>query len=277
MLKTRWLWLVCLVLLWPAFSRAQISVVLSAEKSNFLLYEAMTLSVKVTNMSDDSISLASEGDRPWLSFLVQTAERRKIRTESPIVTEPVVLAPGKSRVLSLDITPHYAIRESGQYTIQAAVELPGRRSFLTDGLVFNVGRGEVVWTKSYIEGGTQRVISLIRFTDMKDTSLYLRVEEPRENLVYTTFKLGRMISFTNPEVRIDAFRSIHILHPVGARLYRYTQTDANGRLIQQEDREAGSTPLALATRDDGRVEFVGGKKMTPESTRPKLSELQQGL
>jgi len=277
MLKTRWLWLVCLVLLWPAVSRAQLSVVLSAEKSNFLLYEPLTLSVKVTNISDDPISLANEGGRSWLTFLIQTADRRKVRAETPIQTEPIVLPPGRSKVLSVNITPHYAIRESGQYAVQASVELSGQRSFLTDGLVLNVGRGEVVWTKSYVEGGTQRVVSLIRFTDMKDTSLYLRVEEPRENLVFTTFKLGRMISFTNPEVRIDSFRNIHILHPVGARLYRYTQTDPNGQLIQQEDRETGATPLTLRTLEDGRVEFVGGKKMTPETKRPKLSELQQGL
>lgn len=265
------------VILWPAFSHAQLNVVLSAEKSNFLLYEPLTLSVKLTNVSDGDIALDNAGDRSWLSFIIQSADRRKVRGETPLQPEAFILAPGRSKLISIDLTPHYAIRDTGQYTVQASVELPGRRAFVTDALTFNIGKGETVWTKSYLEGGTQRVVSLVRFIDMKETSLYLRVEEPRENLVYTTLKLGRVIAFTNPEVRIDAFRNIHVLHPVGARLYRYTQTDGNGKLVQQEDREVGGVPPALSTREDGRVEFVGGNKQNPGTQRAKLSELQQGL
>jgi hypothetical protein len=270
--------LLCLgVLLWPVLGQAQLTVVLSAEKSSFLLFEPMVLSVKVTNVSDTEIALDNQGERPWLSFLIQAADRRKVRAESALKVEPFLLGPGKSRIVSIDITPHYAIRDSGQYSVQAVVEVPGRRSFLTDALTLNIGKGEVIWTKSYLDAGTQRVISLVRFIDMRDSSLYLRVEEPKENLVFSTLKLGRLISFTNPEVKLDTSRNIHILHPVGARLYRYTQTDANGQMINQEDREVGPEPLALRPRQDGRVEFVGGKKLAQDTQRPKLSDLQQGL
>ncbi|MDX6765836.1 MAG: hypothetical protein SFU85_03510 [Candidatus Methylacidiphilales bacterium] len=265
-------------LLSPVAGQAQVRVILSAEKSTFLLFEALPLSVKLTNASDERIVLNNDGGRPWLSFIIQGADRRVVRTESKLETEPLVLEPGSSRILTFDLTPHYAIRDSGQYSVQASVAIPGGRSFLTDALVLNVGKGEVIWTKSYQEAGSQRVVSLIRFIDKKDSSLYLRVEEPRENLVYTTFKLGRVISYTTPEVRIDAFRNIHVLHPVGPRLFRYTQTDANGQIVRQEDREVqGSLPPALQARDDGRVEFVGGRKMDVANERPKLSELQQGL
>jgi hypothetical protein len=263
--------------LWPVLAQAQLTVVLSAEKSSFLLYEPMMLSVKVTNVSTEQLALDNMGERPWLSFLIQAADRRKVRAESALVVEPFVLDPGKSRIVAVDLTPHYAIRDSGQYTVQATVELPGRRSFMTDALTLNIGKGEVLMTKSYLNSGSQRVISLVRFIDMRDSTLYLRVEEPKENLVYSTLKLGRTVSFTNPQLRIDMFRNIHILHPVGARLYRYTHTDADGQLVAQEDREVGPEPLALRPREDGRIEFVGGKKLTPDSQRAKLSELQQGL
>ncbi len=273
----RFLFLCLGVLLWPFLGQAQLSVVLSAEKSSFLLYEPITMSIKVTNISTEQLALDNPGDRPWLSFLIQAADRRKIRAESALKVEPFLLDPGKSRIVSVDLTPHYAIRDSGQYTVQATVELPGRRSFMTDALTLNIGKGEVLITKAYLNSGSQRVISLVRFIDMRDSTLYLRVEEPKENLVYSTLKLGRTVSFTNPQLRIDLSRNIHILHPVGARLYRYTHTDADGQLITQEDREVGPEPLALRPREDGRIEFVGGKKLTKDTQRPKLSELQQGL
>lgn len=267
-----------LLLAAAAAAQAQIRVTLAAERSTFLLYEPMVVSLQLANTSSERIILNSaSGDRPWLSFLVRSVDGRKARSEQPLSLDPLILEPGQSRLLSVDLTPLYAIRETGQYTVQASVQPPGRQAFLTDGLVLSVGKGDTIWTQSYVDGGTQRVVSLIRFMDRKDVALYLRVEEPQENLVYSTARLGKFVAFTKPQVELDAERGIHIVHPVGARLYRYTRANAEGTVLQQEDRESGATLPMLEARPGGRVEFVGGVEQKPQRERPRLSELQQGL
>jgi hypothetical protein len=76
---------------------------------------------------------------------------------------------------------------------------------------------------------------------------------------------------------LDGNRGIHIVHPVGARLYRYTRANAEGAILSQEDRESGATQPALAVRPGGVVQFVGGIEQKQRTERPRLSELQQGI
>jgi hypothetical protein len=261
-----------------ASTQAQLRVALGAERSTFLLYEPMIVTVQITNTSGERILLNSGAqDRPWLSFLVRSMDGRKARTEQPLTLEPVTLGPGQSTLLSVDLTPIYAIRQTGQYTVQASIQPPGGRAYLTDALVLTVGKGDTIWSKDYVEDGTKRVISLIRFIDRRDVALYLRVEEPEENLVYCTTRLGKMISFTSPQAELDGTRGIHIVHPIGPRLYRYTHASPEGQILRQEDRESGATAPSLAVRPDGVVQFVGGIEQKQRTERPRLSELQQGI
>jgi hypothetical protein len=261
-----------------ASTQAQLRVTLAAERSTFLLYEPMVVTVQIANTSGERILLNSGAqDRPWMSFLVRSVDGRKARTEQPLTLEPLSLEPGQSRLLSVDLTPVYAVRETGQYTVQASIQPPGRQAYLTDALVLSVGKGDTIWSKYYVDGGSKRVVSLIRFMHLRDVSLYLRVEEPQENLVYSTTRLGKLISFTSPQVELDGNRGIHIVHPVGARLYRYTRANAEGAILSQEDRESGATQPALAVRPGGVVQFVGGIEQKQRTERPRLSELQQGI
>jgi hypothetical protein len=277
---SRWFFLVLTTwgLLTASQVQAQLRVVLAAERSSFLLYEPMDLSLQLNNTTGEDVVLNSgEGDRPWLSFIVIDANGRKARSEEALVLEPLVIEPGKTRLMTINLTPLYSIRATGQYQIRASVQLPGRTAYLTDPLIINVGKGEVIWTKSYTDGGTLRTVSLIKFIDRKDVSLFLRVEEPKENLVYTTVRLGNVVALTEPKVELDASRGIHVLHPVGSRLYRYTEADAEGHIIRQEDRASSTTSPALVARPDGKIDVAGGIGETQEVKRARLSDTQQGL
>ena len=272
------LWAAVLFLAAAISAPAQIRVTLATERSTYLLYEPMVVTVEIANISNDSILLNSgPNDRPWLSFLVRSVDGRKVRTEQPLTLDPITLRPGQSRLLSVDLTPLYAVRETGQYTVQASVQPPGRQAYLTDALALNVGRGDTLWSQTYVDAGTKRIVSLIRFMDRKDVYLYLRVEEPQENLVYTTTRLGKFIAYTSPQIQLDASRTIHVVHPVGARLYRYTRATPEGVILSQEDRESAGSQPSLVSRPGGTVEFVGGIEQKQRTERPRLSEAQQGI
>lgn len=258
---------------------AQIRVVLAVERSTHLLYEPMEVAVQITNTTDEPLVLNTRpGERPWLSFIVKGADGNSVRTEQTLELEPLAIPPGEAKLLSVDLTPLYAIRTTGPYRVQASVQVPGRTAVLTDPLVLTVGAGDTLWTKSYSEAGTQRVVSLIRFMDRREVTLYLRVEEPRENLVYSTTRLGPVVAFTQPQVLFDKGKGIHILQPVSPKTYRYTRADKEGRVLEQVDREAAATQPTLAEKPGGEVALVGGMAPpTIETRRPKLSAAQQGL
>jgi hypothetical protein len=118
----------------------------------------------------------------------------------------------------------------------------------------------------------------MRFNTRDDSSLYLRVEEPEENIVYCTYQLGRYVSIQKPEARFDSEGMLHILHPVGTTTYRYTQADAQGNILLHEDREMAANGPFLRDNGAGAVALVGGIAHGAGAARQreKLSTGQSG-
>ena len=258
---------------------AQLQVKLSQERTVYLLYEPMVFTLSITNISDESIALSREPGRShdWLNFMIFNSLKEKVHQDEDFSVPSSTLDPGKTLNVPVNITPYYALRSTGAYSIQAVVNLPGRQPVQTSELYFSVGKGDVLWKKELFEQGSKRVYSLIRFLENHDSNLYLRVEDPNENIIYTTIRLGKMTAYTDPLVEFDKDRNIHIVHTAGAKTCRYTKADNKGKILQQQDRMVGTTRPILVRTGDGGVEFVGGVEPREKKTRPTLSQGQQGL
>jgi len=259
---------------------AQLDVKLSQTRTDYLLYEPMEFTVTLTNITNEALYLSrdTDSDKAWLSFMVFRADKSKVREESAVNVSPVKLGPGQSVSVATNITPNYDVRATGTYTIQAVIALPGRTPLITVPLYFNVGKGEEIWHREEFVNGTKRVYTLVRFLEREDSNLYLRVEEPSENVVYNTVRLGKITAYTNPQVLFDSQRRVHIIHTIGSRTTRYSVLDADGHLQTQEDRLSG-VPMPTMLKDaSGTVTFSGGVPMQEKKKqRQKLSETQQGL
>ncbi len=254
---------------------------MATERTDFLLYESIVLRVTATNASNDTVLLNGPGNTSWLEFLILRADGSKIRAEQDLSLPPEKLEPGASVTKAVDLTPAYVLRSTGQYEVRAVVRVPGRNDFVTSSLRINIGAGSAVWSRTFRVDGVERTVSAIRFLESRNTSIYLRVEQPQENVVYPTRRLGNYVAFTDVAVEIDADYGIHVLQPVGTAVYRYTRASFNGQILHQEDREvAGSTPR-LTRQSDGSVAVAGGRGGSSDSvarsSREKLSVLQQGL
>ncbi|MEM6820851.1 MAG: hypothetical protein AAF558_02755 [Verrucomicrobiota bacterium] len=261
-------------------SYAQLQISLEAQRDTFLLYEPIVFKLTVTNTSASPIALTENpgSKRPWLAFQIFRADRTKVSAVDGYSVPSQIVDPGQSTTLEVNITPLYRIRSSGQYDIQAVVQVPGGRSFITTRLRFHIGIGEVGWSEDVLMNGVTRKYSLIRFLESKKSALYLRVEEPDENLVYTTTRLGSVVGFTQPQVQFDANGELHILHISASTLHRYTHASAEGAILYREDRQAlpGAAPR-LVEQNGGKVMVAGGVDMKGKQKRRKLSEDQLGL
>jgi hypothetical protein len=264
---------------WASAAAAQIEPKLSTSRDLYLLYEPCVFTVSIRNVTNDELVFANDPSTgaPWLKFkIIRTNNGKNIRESRPFNPSPLRLGPGETKTVTYDLTPNYLIRESGAYSVQAQINLPGNASFTTAAILATIGIGDTLWKETRVENGTTRVYSLVRFATREDSALYLRIEEPEENVVYCTRQLGHYVSIQKPEAKFDSEGFLHILHPSGNVSYRYTRTDALGNIQEQENRDVAANGPILRDNGAGKISLAGGIIKGPSTTaqREKLSATQ---
>ncbi|MDB4793424.1 hypothetical protein OAG63_00150 [Methylacidiphilales bacterium] len=263
---------------WAASSIAfaQIEVSAQTSRSTFLLYERVDLHVTIANIGDTDIILNNDEGHPWLSFLIAKHDRLPVSPERRSDFQPLTLKVGESKTLSVNITPLFSFREAGDYKASAVVDLPGQGEIISTAVPFTVIEGHKIWSQQRAVEGSQRIYSLLRFSSTPDsTQLYLRVEAPDENTVYTNIALGEMVSSVDPEVFFDPKGNIHVLHPIALSTYLYTRADPAGKILDQRIfKTFREVPPRLTKLDDGDVFVAGGLVENPDAPREKLSDAQ---
>jgi hypothetical protein len=262
----------------PAFAQVSVGAQMSQERSSYLLYERVDMLITVTNTSASDIVLDNGEGHPWLSFVVCKHNTMPVRPERQAFFKPLTLKVGESKTLRVNLTPLFSFREEGAYTAQAVVELPGAGDLVSQEVPFNVLRGHLVWSEQRPVDGSQRTYSLIRFEQKPDlTELYLRVEDPAQNIVYSTTGIGPMEAFVDPQAYFDPDGNVHILHLISMSTYLYTRADTEGKVAHQGVfKTFDEIPPRLRKMDDGSVYVAGGLEETPDMVRETLSAGQKG-
>ncbi len=254
----------------------QVEVTAQTERSNFLLFERVDVLVTITNAGDTDRVLNNDEGHSWLSFLVATKKRLPIRQERRSDFQALDLKAGENKTLRINLTPLFSFREEGDYKVSAVIDLPGQGEVISQAVPFTVLNGRKVWSQQRTIDGTQRIYSLLRFSPQPDsTQLYLRVEEPDENIVDTNIALGEVVAFVDPDVFFDPKGNLHILQPIALSTYLYSRTDLTGKILDQRIfKTFHEIPPHLTKIEDGSVFVAGGLEEDPKKPREKLSDAQ---
>lgn len=260
----------------PAAAQIQLSA--QTQRSNFLLYERVDLIITVVNIGETDLLLDNNEGHPWLSFLVTRHNHMPVKSERQSNFKALTLKTGETKTLRVNITPLFSFRDTGDYKASAVIDLPGQGQIVSEGVPFNIVEGRKVWSQTHPAEGSQRIYSLIRFSPSPDsTQLYLQVEDPDRNIVYTNFSIGEVASYIDPEVFFDPKGSLHILQPIALGTYLYTRTDPAGTIVDQRIfKTLQKVPPRLAKLEDGNVIVAGGQESNPNTAREKLSDGQSG-
>jgi hypothetical protein len=282
----------CLPLLGALFlaaishAAAQIQTLVQTQRSSYLLYERVDLFITVENVGGSDLVLDNNEGHPWLSFLVSKHGRANsfpVPQERQLKPDPVTLKVGETKTLRVNITPLFSFREEGDYRASAVIDLPGAGQMISDPVPFTVLEGHAVWSQIRSADGVQRTYSLIRFSPKIDsTQLYLRVESPDDNVVYTNIALGEIVSSSDPEVFFDPSGNLHVMQPVALGTYLYTRTDQDGKIVHQGIFKSAPAlgsgyalvPPRLKKMDDGTVVVLGGLEENRDQPRERLSTSQ---
>ena len=266
-----------LLFLGSAFSdrvSAQLDLRLETPKSSYLQYAPIPITVKIKNLGAESLDLGASQEAPWLEMIVQSIDGLLIRADQPLAPPKLVLQPGETRDLALDLAPHFLVREPGGYRVRASARLPSGQTLLTEPMTFLVGKGEVVWTTVRGEGPDRRIYSLLKFYEDPNVGLYLRVEVPGQNQVFPARRLGPFLPLGKPAAEFDSKNHLHLLYAVAPGQHRITVVNQDGKLLREENRQETTEKPRLRSSPDGLVDVEGGKVILPSHLREKLSTLQ---
>ena len=271
------------VFLLATAAEAQIQVDLKFKRLQYIAYEPVVATVAITNLAGRDIELHDADGQFWLGFELSGSEEQPIAPLSGAKAEPALkIAAGQRVTRQINLTPLYPVNEFGAYHVRTNVYFADLGKFFYSGTrVFEVTDARPIWqqTVGVPEGtagsGEARTYSLMtnRFPD--HTSLYVRVQNKDNGVVYATYSLGRTISSEQPQAEIDRSNQLHVLHCAAPRAWSYARVGLNGELLEHSSFMETKTRPRLVHSANGEVAVRGGVIEGPArnsaSKVPKLS------
>lgn len=262
---------------------AQVDAEIGLERDNLVLYEPIRLLVQLTNLSPQPLDPSRmSGEKPWLEvFLARPDDTAVPRTEKPWIPPSAILMSGQKRTLAVDLLPIFQVREPGSYRIHVRV-LFGGRAAASRILKFTVDRGTPVWQQQVTlppdpeatpPRPRARLYSLLVHRAAETRDLFARIQDPQEDRVFCTARLGPFINSSDLGAKVDREGGLHVLQRAGARIFRYSRFTATGKpLPQRLFSDMGSSPRLVLLGNEA-VDVVGGEEVVMESKEGKVESL----
>jgi hypothetical protein len=254
---------------------AQVTVEVVLDQGQFLPNEALPVKVRVTNFSGQTLQLGERED--WLRFSIEAQDGFIVRKQNPVpVAGEFVLESSHAAVKQVDLAPHFGIEKPGRYTVTASIWIQDWKQLISSQPVhFDIMSGAPVREPILVgvpraegeEPGApeRRKFTLLQARYLDHLRLYLRVTDATEQRVLRVFPLCNMVSFSDPEVRVDERSNLHVLNQTGPVAFNYTVATPDGDVLVRQTHQYTHTRPRLKLADDGKIAVSGGVRR-PAST-----------
>jgi hypothetical protein len=253
---------------------AQISVQLTMERDSLILFESIPVVANIHNFSGRTIELADNNLTSWLNFLVSDEAGATITpVGKQLVFDPVKIAPGRTVNITVNLLPHYDLRQRGNFIVRAVVDADGARA-LSSPVKFTIISGREVWKQTIglpvVKGETNeeyRTYALLSRRAEHGETLYASVQDDPHELVYGMIPLGETISPGDPTAIIDNGGHLHVLFRSGPRSHSYAEIDPQAKVIKRAIYSDMLSAPQLVAEADGAVVVQGGEQTYPRFER----------
>ena len=252
---------------------AQVSVEITMDQEQFLPSEAVPVAVKITNRSGQQLHLGAAAD--WLTFSVESTDGFIVikNAEVPVTGEFDLESSQIGIIKRVDLQPYFQMGRHGRYKVIATLRIKDWSASVNSApKTFDVVNGAKLWSQDFgVPGVTNSQPEVRKFT-LEEANylrlqlrLYVRVSDQSESQVFKVTTLGQMVSFSDPDAKVDRTSQLHVLWQAGAQVFNYALINANGEVVRQEVyNNAGSRPR-LVVNEQGEVAVAGGtRRMKPE-------------
>ena len=252
---------------------AQVSVEITMDQEQFLPSEAVPVAVKITNRSGQQLHLGTTAD--WLTFSVESTDGFIVikNAEVPVTGEFDLESSQIGIIKRVDLQPYFQMGRHGRYKVIATLRIKDWSASVNSApKTFDVVNGAKLWSQDFgVPGVTNSQPEVRKFT-LEEANylrsqlrLYVRVSDQSESQVFKVTTLGQMVSFSDPDAKVDRTSQLHVLWQAGAQVFNYALINANGEVVRQAVyNNAGSRPR-LVVNEQGKVSVAGGtRRMKPE-------------
>lgn len=252
---------------------AQVSVEITMDQEQFLPSEAVPVAVKITNRSGQQLHLGTAAD--WLTFSVESTDGFIVikNAEVPVTGEFDLESSQIGIIKRVDLQPYFQMGRHGRYKVIATLRIKDWSASVNSApKTFDVVNGAKLWSQDFgVPGVTNSQPEVRKFT-LEEANylrlqlrLYVRVSDQSESQVFKVTTLGQMVSFSDPDAKVDRTSQLHVLWQAGAQVFNYALINANGEVVRQAVyNNAGSRPR-LVVNEQGEVSVAGGtRRVKPE-------------
>lgn len=268
-----------LLLALAATAQAQVSVEVTQEQDQFLQGEPMPATVRITNLSGQTLHLGADPD--WLSFSIASPEGLVVtKNGDPPAVGEFDLESSKVAIKHVDLGPYFQFGHAGHFGIVATVRIKGWGEQISSRpRFFDIIDGAKLWEQTVgvpLPDGATNSPPVARRYMLQQANylrgqlrLYLKVTDLYGKVV-RVFGIGPMVSFGRPEApQVDRFSNLHVLYQNGATTFSYTVFDPDGDLLIRRTYDYGNSRPRLRADIEGNIAVSGGqRRVTPRDVPP---------
>jgi hypothetical protein len=257
---------------------AQVTVEVTQPQDQFLPGEAMPVTVRIMNLSGQTLHLGEDPD--WLTFSVESREGVVVPKMGELpACEPFDLPSSKMATKRMDIGPCFPITEIGRYNIIANIRIKAwSREIASQPKPMDIIEGVCLWQQEFgvpkapgqADGSPEiRRYVLQQANYVKgQIRLYLRVTDLSGAKPLRVVLIGGLISFSRPEHLIDQASDLHVLYQDGPHCFSYTKFNPQGDLLARQTHDYTATRPRLRIDADGNVTVHGGLRRITSADVP---------
>jgi hypothetical protein len=255
--------------------QAQVTVEVSLKQEQFLAGESLPVKVRVANDAGQTLIF---GDEAWLSYAVEARDGSIVLKSGEVpITHNLSIKPSEWAAMTTDIAPYFDLTKNGRYSVVATVYIKDwQRKVSSPAKYFDVISGNRVWEQEFglPQAATDhnppevRKYILQQLTLENGLHLYARLTDATESRLFKVIPIGPMISFSDPQTRVDQASNLHLLYQTTARTYSYTVINPDGEIKLRQTYVYVDTVPRLKVDETGTAMIVGGKRQLAENDVP---------
>lgn len=224
-----------------------------------LLFESIPATLRVANHTGRALQFTGPKANARLGFEIeQTPGIPLPPAAADLVEGELLLAPGESRSLTVDLLKAYRIRDTGPYSVRARVEW-GDKIYLSGKAFLDVLPGlEVARIMAGVPGSSDtRSFALKTLTRNRSEQIFLQVDDDDRGACLGVVELGRVVRQFAPTMEQDAKGYVHILYQSSPWQFTHAEVNPDGIPVGLKSFSAHSAEVRLEKGADGAITVRG--------------------
>lgn len=270
-----------ILILCAGSAHAQLASSLRIAKKQHLTGEAVIAVVTVTNHTGRELVLQSDGRMQWLSLSLKTSNGTPVNPKSNKLFGPIKIGVGQTMTREVDLTQHFQLNQSGNFTASATIRLPDSQAegTSTNRAFFNQSSGRLYWSQKVgtsASSNQTREYRILNFSGDSKPQIYAQIADGKTGQLVRTFLLGDILMLRKPTVTVDRSQRMHVIFLATPVMWVHYVVNTDGNIINRQIHQRGPVgdPQLLAL-PDGSVQVTNSIPYDPVAAAEQKAKIRK--